>query len=673
MGGAARIGGVLLLSLWGLGCSRDRVHLGGFGAGGSTSSVSSPGPGGAPASPAPPRRPPDSSTTPLLVPGALVPPKPAPFASLTVREQLTPPIAGGTLAVLADGSRAVASDPDRDAVHIVDLASGERRSVQLPAGSEPGRVVLDPSGQAHVVLRSAGQLARIEWTSARSQLSEPLCDHPRGLAFDAAADALLLACADGALLTLDPRNYTVRTRVALPRDLRDVVLGADGERFVSRFRSAQLLHLSAQDELLDQDLPAQLPRPVMTYRQGASVALVNTSATLAYRSVSAPNAELWMVHQRAQDDELEENSAYTGTLGCGPITQPSLTRFDARGHPRDSVQVHLPASLAVDLAVSGDGEWLALATPGAFVKGKASARLQRTEIMTKLGSIGKDGTATQELPDVQRTFCSPPVMIDLAGDAQATAVAFDAENRLYVQNRVPARLDVLRTSYDAVHDFGSAKLERSIVLAVGEVRDLGHEVFHGDAGVAGISCASCHGEGQDDGHTWRFKGLGARRSASLRGGILDTLPLHWSGEFANLEALVFDLWSKRMGGDALQAPIRPVGEWLQKLPALRLQPSAPDAAMRGEQLFESTALGCVTCHSGALLTNNQTMDVGTGAAFQVPSLRGLALRDPYMHDGCARELRALTDPRCGGAVHQSRLAPLSASQWQDLVAYLDSL
>ena len=35
-----------------------------------------------------------------------------------------------------------------------------------------------------------------------------------------------------------------------------------------------------------------------------------------------------------------------------------------------------------------------------------------------------------------------------------------------------------------------------------------------------------------------------------------------------------------------------------------------------------------TCHSGALFTNNATVDVGTGRAFQVPSLRGVAWRAP---------------------------------------------
>ena len=56
-------------------------------------------------------------------------------------------------------------------------------------------------------------------------------------------------------------------------------------------------------------------------------------------------------------------------------------------------------------------------------------------------------------------------------------------------------------------------------------------------------------------------------------------------------------------------------------------------------LFEDTArAGCITCHSGPRLTNAQTVDVGTGAPFQVPSLVGVGTRGPFMHDGCAKTL-----------------------------------
>src|SRR3954468_5842854 len=62
------------------------------------------------------------------------------------------PIAGGTLLITKDG-HAVASDPDRDLVHVVDLSTRKVVSVELQAGDEPGRVVEGPAGTAYVVAR----------------------------------------------------------------------------------------------------------------------------------------------------------------------------------------------------------------------------------------------------------------------------------------------------------------------------------------------------------------------------------------------------------------------------------------------------------------------------------------------------------------------------------------
>src|SRR6188472_3140038 len=63
------------------------------------------------------------------------------FAGKTQRASAkVAPVAGGTLLVTKDG-HAVASDPDRDLVHVVDLAKQTVVSVALEENDEPGRVV----------------------------------------------------------------------------------------------------------------------------------------------------------------------------------------------------------------------------------------------------------------------------------------------------------------------------------------------------------------------------------------------------------------------------------------------------------------------------------------------------------------------------------------------------
>jgi len=664
----------LLGALWVISCSQESVDLGELGAGASDSRMRGSYRGAPVVEMRDVARVPVGPSTPppvILIPPAR-PPSSGLLRDVPRRDALTPPIAGGTLAVAADGSRAIAADPDRDVLHIVDLGNGAVRSLQLPPGSEPGRVSLDDAGHAHVVLRSAGKLARAELASARLELSDRLCDEPRGLAFDRGRGELALVCADGALLGLDPGTHAVRRRQQLPRDLRDVVIAADGTRFVSRQRSAELLRLDAAGVVLQRERPARLPRLVNPFPIDAAgpPRLAATSGDLAYRSVAAPDG-IWMLHQRAQDDEIPLRLGYLGG-NCGPIVQPSLTRFDASGHVADSLQLHAPFSLGVDLALSAQREWLAIAAPAAYIQGAPTATLQWTEILLERSRIAPGIDTTRSDSDLQREHCSPPRSIELSHDAQAVAVAFDAQATLYIQNRVPARLDVVRTvapAQSGTHE-SMAVLERSITLAADVVQDLGHEIFHGASNSSGLSCASCHGEAVDDGHVWSFESVGPRRTQSLRGGLSQTLPLQWDGQHAGLPALLEQVYTKHMGGSELPpGAAEALGQWLDKLPALRVQAADPAAAERGKRVFESAQAGCAECHAGPALTNNQSVDVGTGGVFQVPSLRGLALRAPYLHDGRALELEAVVySPPSHGAG-----ASLSAEQRADLLSYLNSL
>ncbi|XXY45843.1 c-type cytochrome [Sorangium sp. So ce269] len=104
----------------------------------------------------------------------------------------------------------------------------------------------------------------------------------------------------------------------------------------------------------------------------------------------------------------------------------------------------------------------------------------------------------------------------------------------------------------------------------------------------------------------------------------------------------------------------------------RSKPADEAAVARGEVLFNDPTLACATCHSGEKLTNGETMDVGTGKPFQAPSLRGLAARAPYMHDGCAATLHDRFGP-CGGGDQHGVTSALTPAQIDDLVAYLETL
>jgi cytochrome c peroxidase len=119
-----------------------------------------------------------------------------------------------------------------------------------------------------------------------------------------------------------------------------------------------------------------------------------------------------------------------------------------------------------------------------------------------------------------------------------------------------------------------------------------------------------------------------------------------------------------------------------------------DAARRGFRLFASKAR-CAECHSGWRLTDDAFHDTGlpggdrgrgaiTGAAnddhaFRTPSLRNVARRPPYMHDGSIASLRAVVDRYADGTVERPTLSQhlrglsLSKGERADLVAFLGSL
>ncbi|MFI5043001.1 MAG: hypothetical protein ACHQNA_14340, partial [Acidimicrobiales bacterium] len=77
-----------------------------------------------------------------------------------------PAISGGTLRIMADGTTAIAADPDRDQVYVVDLTKRTVSfTVALQKGDEPGRVAIDGAGRAHVALRHGGALVTIAPTT----------------------------------------------------------------------------------------------------------------------------------------------------------------------------------------------------------------------------------------------------------------------------------------------------------------------------------------------------------------------------------------------------------------------------------------------------------------------------------------------------------------------------
>jgi hypothetical protein len=465
-----------------------------------------------------------------------------------------------------------------------------------------------------------------------------VCPSPRGLAFDPTTARMIVACESGELVGVptDPSNAPALI-ARLDRDLRDVVI-AGGHIYVSRFRSAEILDVSYEGTVLGRKKP--------------DVSTLDPSAqpTLAWRMIALPAdvgpSRPVLVHEIAGTPGGKPVSTSQGGYGSVPFTpsacEPTIV---TSAISYDTTLIHAPTHLVLPVDMATDGHWFAVVAAG----NAHTPQLPQVFVL---------GTSDGACADTQR-------MLEPSG--QVTSIALLSQGRIVVQSREPAQLEIMDVT-------GQVSAFTSIVipLASESREDTGHAIFHANSG-SGIACASCHGEGGDDGHVWTFDAEGARRTPSLRGTLSGTAPYHWNGEMKDIAMLADSVMTGRMNGPSLDTTQKKnLESWLFALPALPA-PSGldPDAVARGRATFEGDAAGCTTCHSGARFTSSATVDVGTGGKFQVPSLIGVSARAPFLHNGCAA---TLTDRfgTCGGSAH-GNTSSLSPAAISDLVAYLQSL
>lgn len=545
-----------------------------------------------------------------------------------------PPVSGGTMAVSTDGALIVIADPDRDQIYFVDRANGPPsllETLRLEPGTEPGRVVTTPSW-AHVVYRGTHRVASIDLTTRRVDRVRETCREPRGV--EAYDDQLHVACASGALWSFEGDAAAPARRLQLEPDLRDVVRSGD-RLFVSVFRTGDVLELDAQGQLMRR---YALPVPPMA--EGLA------EARVAWRMFRADDAVV-VVHQLASSQPISINDGGYGGIGnVLPCSNSIVASAVTRIRPEDgvrSVGVLATPGLVVDAAYAPAADRLVWGSPS-----ETDPSISLTE-----ATVALDQDSFQCLGGF-RGQASPVRPI--------TSVVTAPDGEQFAFSREPAALRSFNTR---------AWLD----LEQPSVRDTGHTVFHGTT-FGGLSCASCHPEGTDDGHVWDFVGIGPRRTQVLRGGISETAPFHWDADFRDMRALAADVLARRMlGGELTTAQVDLLSDWMDTVP--NLAPAGdvePQAVARGRQIFERSDVQCANCHAGPRLMTSSSFDVGTGGVFQVPSLTALRYRAPYMHDGCAETLGdRLRDPDCGGGDQHGRTSHLNTEELQDLEAYLRSL
>jgi YVTN family beta-propeller protein len=199
-----------------------------------------------------------------------------------------------------------------------------------------------------------------------------------------------------------------------------------------------------------------------------------------------------------------------------------------------------------------------------------------------------------------------------------------------------------------------------------------------------FTCASCHPNGGTDGLNWDLPrdGIGNPKNTKSLLGVKDTAPYGWLGTSATLADRVRGTLRTLHRYEPEDHEVSYLVAYLETLEP----PSPPPLTKgglggvaelnRGRALFDGKA-GCVTCHSGTTFQDGKSHNVGTGTIegedrFDTPSLRGVRLTAPYLHDGRAATIDEIFTKHNAKKQHGSADG-LTAEELADVIAYLKSL
>lgn len=576
-----------------------------------------------------------------------------------------PPLGGGTVMVSGDDRVAVVSEPASDRIYVVNLeAQSVVKIIQLAdmgIRAEPGRCVEDGLQHASCLLRGTNEVLRVRLADGAARDRQRVCSEPRGLAAQQqdGQPVLRVVCATGELVTLRAGDLTplsVRQlrdpeSGAVLSDLRDVIV-ADGRLLVTRFRSAEVLTIDAQNSVT-QVIPAPSADPQ------------SSASHLAWRLIPGGPKGQMLLYENHYLKPLALTAwapPCTGPMIC-PIA-PVLTvgGFLSSGLRFTAKTVLPDAPLPIDGSFSRDGTlftWMAAGNVPMPIDSKLGKPLPAPGSPLSVATVSADGALVAIKP-----LAVP------AGFKPEALAPFKARGFL-IHDRGNRSLHIYADG---------ATILRSIRLDAQALPiDNGMETFHA-AGPFKVACASCHAEAGDDGHVWQRNLSGQalpRRTLSLRGGLLSSAPFQWDGGHADMSKLIpQDLDGMGLRRDSVSGlPLAEVGRWLDEQPAA-WRPTTwqfqQSLVARGQELFEQR---CVSCHNGPQLTmaTNQSAG-GKLPAVQVPRLMGVSDRAPFLHDGCAGQLAQVFDGTCAsaGPVHDLRTG-LTSDDQQALLTYLGTL
>ena len=554
------------------------------------------------------------------------------------------------LALTPDGRWAVTANTASNSASLVDLTAGTV-AAESPVEKRPASVAVAPDGRHAVIsnwLSDSLTLLQVAPPRLESVATIPVGNEPRGVAFspDGELVYVVLSGEDSVVaVSIDKRQIVARA--ALGREPWHLAVTPDGNRLA---------------------VGNTLSRTV-TVLDAADLRLVHTvklrGRNLRHIAVSPDGASAYLPFIAERGRSTTERHIDLGWVIGNRLARVPLTEAG----PREAIAMDPRGRAVADLdgiAIGPDGNTLAVTAGGTH-----ELILMRNALPFVAYGGPDDHIDPDLLRDVRRFRRVP-----LGG--RPLAVTFTPDGgRVVVANSLSNSVQVV--------DFNSGKLTRTIPLGGPDKPSLarrGEAIFYDAQRSVNhwYSCHSCHTDGHTNGGLFdtlndgRYENL--KKVPSLRG-VTRTSPWTWHGWQQDLRASLSKSFETTMRGRApSEAEIDALMAFLTTLEFVPPGKFDASAAQRGRQVF--LARQCQSCHPAPDFTSSGIHLVGLESpddeyeGFNPPSLRGVARRSPFLHDGRARTLEAVMRVH-----HRPSLVngkdDLTESELADLVEYLKSL
>jgi sugar lactone lactonase YvrE len=540
--------------------------------------------------------------------------------------------------IAAVGDGALAIDADSGSLLRVDHAGA--KTAELAIGRDAGLLAYDPvQATAYVADRGGDRVAVVRvadhgLTLARSWLTPA---EPFGVALSIdGRTALVTTIADRTLVAYDAGTGREAWRVALGAEPRGVAVSTDGARAIVSYLESGIVDevaLAAPHTVTHVALDARTG----VARGGFAAAYLGPSLAVAAFQVDSPSGTFG-----------ETNEGRYGGGGEAPPINYELAFLDRAG----GLQQLALVSANQPRALAWDGEHDALWIAG--MGNDAVVRIDRASQVDPAYGTSFSLAGSGAFPGDDR--CG----------ADGLAVSPRGELLVWCSfTREIARID----------DKGLTRGPSLVASAMDDTQHTGMVVFHtADQNISafgGTACAGCHLDGRTDGNSWAIGGR-ALQTPLLGGRLVGTAPYKWDGRAPDLRSSLVQT-IKRLGGTGLsKRHLSALEAYLDAMPAVRTPTRDPAAVARGKSLFESSDLGCASCHEGASYTDRERHALDHAPEIDTPSLIGVAASAPYFHDGSAATLEEVLRDR--GDVHGMSAAArdLGDAQLADLIAYLET-